>query len=77
MGANRAGGGTVNAVHNRLGAEGLIAAFRASFRGPAPKLGVHVIVTPVEPATDGQADALRCRVQTAPSERVPATVTVD
>jgi hypothetical protein len=64
-------------VLNRLGAEGLIAAFRTSFRGPAPELGVHVIVTPGEPVTDEQADALRCRVGSALSERVPATVTVD
>ena len=62
---------------NRLVAEGLIAAFRTSFRGPAPELGVHVIVTPVEPITDEQADALRCRVGTALAKRVPATVTVD
>jgi hypothetical protein len=77
MGANRAGWGAVKAVLNCLVAESLIAAFRTSFRGPAPELGVHVIVTPVEPATDGQADALRTQVETALSERVPATVTVD
>jgi hypothetical protein len=65
-------------VLNRLGAEGLIAAFRTSFRGPAPELGVHVIImTPVEPVTDGQADALRTQVETALPERMPATVTVD
>ena len=46
MGANRAGWGAVKATLNRLGAEGLIAAFRTSFRGSAPKLGGHVAVTP-------------------------------
>jgi hypothetical protein len=40
-------------------------------------LGLHVIMTPVEPVTDGQADAPRCRVETALSERVPAIVTID
>jgi hypothetical protein len=58
MGANRAGGGTVKAMLNRLGAEGLIAAFRTSFRSSALELGGHVIVTPVEPVSDRQADAL-------------------
>lgn len=77
MGAKRAGWGTVKAVLNRLVAESLIAAFRTSFRGPAPELGAHVIVTPVEPVTDGQATDLRTQVGTALAERVPATVTVD
>jgi hypothetical protein len=61
MGAKRAGWGAVNAGLNRLGAEGLIAALQTSFRGPASELGVHVIMMPVEPVTDGQADAPRCR----------------
>ena len=53
MGAKRAGWGAVKAMLNRLVAESLIAAFRTSFRGPAPELGVHVIVTSGEPITDG------------------------
>ena len=77
MGAKRAGWGTVNAVLNRLVAEGLITAFRTSFRGPTPELGVHVIVTPVEPVTDRQAADLRTQVETALAKCVPATVTVD
>ena len=77
MGANRAGWGAVKTVLNRLVAEGLIAAFRTSFRGSAPELGGHVAVTPGEPVTNGQADALRCRVETALAKRVPATVTAD
>ena len=51
MGANRAGWGAVKAMLNRLVAESLIAAFRTSFRGSAPELGVHVVMTPVEPST--------------------------
>jgi hypothetical protein len=58
-------------VLNGLGAEGTIATFRTSFRGPAPELGVHVIVTPVEPVTDEQVDELRSRVEDAFAERVP------
>ena len=77
MGANQAGWGAGKATLSRLGADGLIAAFRTSFRGPALELGGHVIVTPIEPATNEQADALRCPVETALAERVPATVTVD
>jgi hypothetical protein len=38
MGAKRAGWGTVNAVLNRLVAEGVITAFQTSFRGPTPEL---------------------------------------
>ena len=77
MGAKRAGWGAVKAMLNRLVAESLIAAFRTSFRGPALELGGHATVTPVEPVSDGQADALRCRIETALAKRVPATVTVD
>jgi hypothetical protein len=77
MGAKRAGWGRVNTVLNRLVAEGLITTFRTSFGGPAPELGVHVIVTPVEAITDEQAAELRTRVETALAERMPATVTVD
>ena len=51
MGPKRAGWGTALAVLNHLVAEGLIAAFRTSFRGSALELGVHVIVTPGEPST--------------------------
>jgi len=64
-------------VLNRLVTEGLIAASRTSLRGPAPELGVHVIVTPVEPVSDRQAGALQCRVETALAKHGPATVTVD
>jgi hypothetical protein len=77
MGAKRPGWGTVNAVLNRLVAEGVIAAFRTSFSGPRPELDVHVIITPAESVTDAKADAIRSQVETALAEHMPATVTVD
>src|SRR5215216_6645634 len=55
MGGKRLIWGDVNAALNRLVAEGVIAAFRTSFGGHAPELGVYVIVTPVERVTDVQA----------------------
>jgi len=50
---------------------------KASWGTVNAELGVHAIVTPVEPITDGQAADLRTRVETALAKRVPATVTVD
>ncbi len=69
--------GDVNAALNRLVAEGVIVAFRTSFGGLAPELGVHVIVTPADLVSDLQAEEIRSRVERALAERVPATVTVD
>jgi len=69
--------GDVNAALNRLVAEGVIASFRTSFGGPAPELGVHVVVTAPQPVSDLQAEDIRSRVELALAQRVPATVTVD
>ena len=77
MGGKRLIWGDINAALNRLVAEGVIAAFRTSFGGLAPELGVHVIVTSVERVTDVQAEEIRSRVERALAERVSATVTVD
>ncbi len=77
MGGKRRLWGDLNAALNRLIADGVIAAFKTSFGGPAPEMGAHVIVTPVEPVSDPLAEEIRNRVESAPTDLVPATVTVD
>ena len=77
MGGKRRIWGDVNAALNRLVADGVIAAFKTSFGGPAPEMGAHVIVTPVERVTDLHAEEIRSRVEGALADLVPATVTVD
>jgi len=63
MGARRPGWGTVNAVLNRLVAEGMIAAFRTSFRRPQQArdfcvrfVRVGLVLVPQQVSADGLAD---------------------
>ena len=77
MGGKRRIWGDVNAVLNRLVADGVIAAFKTSFGGLAPEMGAHVIVMPVERVSDLHAEEIRSRVEGALADLVPAIVIVD
>src|SRR5215207_94622 len=77
VGGKRRIWGDVNAALNRLVADGVIAAFKASFSGPAPEMGAYVIVTPVERVTDLHVEEIRSRVESALADLVPATVILD
>ena len=69
--------GDVNAVLNRLVAEGLIAAFRTNFDAATFDIGLHVLVTPVHAISDQEADALRSQIEDALAFAGALTVTVD